>query len=239
MTTRPMPVLNRNVTLGMTGPSFTGPTKFAFNNRALNVGTAGSWFARKDTGQQDPFGNPIIEDVAANALATKWAGATLVKLRTTDANSQTYNPASIAANDTLYLYGPGDAFVSWKITAASVNDSVLSLTVTNGALSGQDWTVGTATLGFSSIVSTQAGSPQTRSVWARISERGAESGLLAVEADDQDIVIRESAEFMLRFIEPTEYSAITSVTDQYGRVWTVNSLRAVLDRRFLALEAYR
>ena len=84
-----------------------------------------------------------------------------------------------------------------------------------------------------------ARSSRTQAVWCRITERGTESGLLSIQADDTTLTISESATFVIRFISPSLVGAYTTITDEYGRIWTINSSRAILDRRYTSLECTR
>ena len=247
MTTRAdAPVLTRLATLRLLGNEGVGPTQFAMtpatdNNRSNY--DAGHWYAGRVVGE-DLFGNDIYENFTPEVLASVLVEARDIRLAVLDANDQAINPNLILDGGQLFVYGPDDAVVTFTIDDTLVfgSDSAIAFDVSGGTLTGTDWTLaagGTVTFALSSITSIKAGSPSSKEVWCRISERGAESGLLAIQAVESNIVIRESAEFVIRYIPLAEYATIQTITDDYLRMWTVTSSRAILDRRYLSLECYR
>ena len=240
------PVLNRLATLQLRGNEGTGPTLFAYTRAVLRIDNfiAGDWYAGRNTGAQDLFGNDIYQNYTPAVLASDVRHALLWALAIEDINGQIIDPNQILDGGQLFLFGPDDAVVTYTIDSAApfTNDGGIALGVSGGILTGPDWTLevgGTVSVGYSAITSIRAGALSTRKVWTRITERGAESGLLAIQAVESNIVIRESAEFVIRFIPPALYATITTLTDDYGRQWTVTSNRAILDRRYLSLECYR
>ena len=240
------PVLNRLATLSLLENAGVGPTLFAYTRAVLRIDnfSAGDWYAGRMTGSDDLFGNPIYDDYTPDVLASDVRHALLWALAIEDINDQAIDPNSILDGGQLFIYGPGGAYLTYTIISANTftNDEGIALAVSGGTLTGPDWTLsvgGTVSLGFSAITSIRSGSMSTRKVWTRITERGAESGLLAIQAVESNIVIRESAEFVVRFIPPALYSTITTLTDDYQRMWTVTSNRATMDRRYLSLECYR
>ena len=247
MTTRAdAPVLTRLATLRLLGNEGVGPTQFAMTpatDRFHPNYDAGLWYAGRVTGE-DPFGNDIYKDLTPEMSASVLVEARDIRLAVLDANDQAINPNLILDGGQLFVYGPDDAVVTFTVDNSYVfgSDSAIAFDVSGGTLTGTDWTLAagdTVTFAFSAITSIRAGASSTKEVWCRISERGAESGLLAIQAVESNIVIRESAEFLIRFVPIADYSVIQTVTDDYMRIWKVTSNRAILDRRYLSLECYR
>ena len=95
-------------------------------------------------------------------------------------------------------------------------------------------------MGFSARSPAQRRVPLVdRDVWARITERGSESGILAIETSSEIAVVTDTAEITIRFLHPSEYTRLVSIRDDLARTWTVRSFRAIEDRRFLALDCER
>ena len=247
MTTRAdAPVLTRLATLRLLGNEGVGPTLFAFtpatDHQQPNY-VAGNWYAGRVVGE-DLFGNDIYENFTPEIMASELVEARDIRLAVLDANDQPINPNLILDGGQLFIFGHDGAVVTFTVDDSYVfgSDSAIAFDVSGGTLTGPDFTIptgGTVSVGFSAITSIRAGQPSTREVWCRISERGAESGLLAIQAVESNIVIRESAEFVIRYIPLAEYATIQTITDDYLRMWTVTSNRAILDRRYLSLECYR
>ena len=247
MTTRgDAPVLTRLATLRLLGNEGIGPTLYAYTpatDHNLPNYVAGNWYAGRVAGV-DLFDNDIYENFTPEVVASVLKEARDIRLAVLDANSEAVNPSLILDGSQLFIYGPDGAVVSFIVDNSFTfgSASAIAFDVSGGQLTGPDWTLGvggTVSVGFSSITSIRAGAPFTLDVWCRINERGAESGLLAIQAVESNIVIRESAEFLIRFVPIADYSVIQTVTDDYKRIWTVTSNRAILDRRYLSLECYR
>ena len=247
MTTRAdAPVLTRLATLRLLGNEGVGPTQFAMSSATDHFRSnydAGHWYAGRVVGE-DLFGNDTYEDFTPEVLASVLVEARDIRLAVLDANDEAINANLILDGGQLFVYGPDDAVVTFTVDNSYVfgSSSAIAFDVSGGTLTGPDWTLApgaTVTFALSAITSIRAGASSTREVWCRISERGAESGLLAIQAVESNIVIRESSEFLIRYIALSEYSAIQTITDDYLRMWTVTSSRAILDRRYLSLECYR
>ena len=73
----------------------------------------------------------------------------------------------------------------------------------------------------------------------KINERGAETGILAINTTETISVVTETAELVIRFVDPSTYERLLSITDDLGRVWEIRSFRSLEDRRYLALECLR
>ena len=83
------------------------------------------------------------------------------------------------------------------------------------------------TLGFSGTTTLQPGPTENREVWARINERGAETGILAINTTETVSVVTETAELVIRFIDPETYERLLSIRDDLGRVWEIRSFRSL------------
>lgn len=242
-----LPVLNRQASLVYTVPGGVGPTPHLYR---INVASdrlnfqAGEWSVYLDTGNTNSFGNPIYEDIRAPAMASEMIRGTFIEVALTDSNGLVIDPQVVDVGGMVYVLGPGAAQVVWTSTFVNrrTSHNYIGVTVEGGILTGPDFEItsdGGLSIGYSEITSVRAGAEATLPVWCRITERGSETGLLAIQADDSSLTISESATFVIRFIVPTVAGAFTTITDEYGRVWSVNGSRAILDRRYLALECTR
>ena len=79
-------------------------------------------------------------------------------------------------------------------------------------------------------------SDEEKTVWCRQLERGVTTGLLRI-GDSLGTGTEETAEFTTRYA--VDLAVPTSITDDLGRVWTVESARSILDRRYLEYQAFR
>ena len=242
-----LPVLNRQATLVFTDPDGVGPTPHLHRiNTDLGRADflAGEWTIYYATGETDSFGNPEYEGLKAPIMASALIPGTFIEVALTDSNGLTINPQLVEIGGQVYVLGPGAAQVVWTSTFVNRNtgSNYLGVTVEGGILTGADFEItvdGGLSIGYSEIQSVRPGDAHSMVVWCRITERGSETGLLSIQADDSSLTISESATFVIRFISPTLVGAYTTITDEYGRVWTVNGSRAILDRRYTALECTR
>ena len=242
-----LPSLNRQVTIGFLGSEGVGPTVLVYRPGTFYgrpTFAPGEWLVYRFTGETSPLGNPVVESYVPDPMpvqASSMAHAQYMELSLTDANNQVLDPDAVSGGQ-VFVFGPGDAQIEFNIDEVRRFDDRIQLFVSGGILTGGDFVItteGGLSMGYSQITSIRAGEASTMVVWCRIAERGSEAGLLAIQADDTALRIEESAEFVIRFIPPTDYSALTTVTDEFQRVWTVGSTRSILDRRYLALECHR
>ena len=242
-----LPVLNRQAQLVFTEPDGPGPTPHVFRiNTDLDRFNyaAGEWTFYYPTGETNSFGNPLYVDLKPPIKASGLVPGTIIRVALTDSNGLTINPQLVNIGGMVFVLGPGAAQVVWTSTFVDrdPDHNYIGVSVQGGVLSGPDFEVtvdGGLIVGFSEITSVRPGAARTQAVWCRITERGSETGLLAIQADDSSLTISESATFVIRFIVPTIAGAFTTITDEFNRVWSVNGSRAILDRRYLALECTR
>ena len=145
------------------------------------------------------------------------------------------------AGSQVFIFGPS-GFLTFNVVsrAGFTPNNYQFLVVTGGTLTGDDFEVESGlTLGFSGTTSLQPGPTENREVWARINERGAETGILAINTTETVSVVTETAELVIRFIDPETYERLLSIRDDLGRVWEIRSFRSLEDRRYLALECQR
>ena len=242
-----LPVLNRQATLVFTDPDGPGPTPHLYRvNTDSDRFTflAGEWTAYYDTGETNSFGNTIYADLSAPIMASALIQAQIIRVALTDSNGINVLSQLVNIGGTVYVLGPGAAQVSWTSTFVDRDGThnYIGVSVEGGVPSGADFEItvdGGLSIGFSEIASVRPGAARSQVVWCRITERGSETGLLSIQADDSNLTISESATFVIRFMSPSLVGAYTTITDEYGRIWTINSSNAILDRRYTALECTR
>ena len=140
---------------------------------------------------------------------------------------------------TLRLFGPTDGqYVEWQLDAAGPMSAFITayyrLEVSNFVQVGDDFQPATTLeFGIGGVgLPSSVTSVENMTEWARITERGADTGFLTIgeETTDTD-ASQESAEFVVRYKDVLANG--TSLTDDLGRVWTINSTRTLQDRRYL------
>ena len=228
--------LNRIATLAFSGPFMDALTRHVYSAYTTdNRLPAGAWRLLG--------GNPLglLRELRPPRMASTMVGAFELALSTTEAAGVTVDSSALDSGQTVAILGPnGRVTFNIDSLATSTLRSAIVFQLSGGVLTGADFQVESGiTVGFSAITSRQAGPDATRDVWCRIVERGAESGILAIQSSADVIVVRESAEIQLRFIDPATYSRLTTITDDLDRVWTIGSFNASNDRRYLALECSR
>lgn len=242
-----LPVLSRQAQLEFTIPDGPGPTPHLYRvNTDSDRFTflAGEWTIYYPTGETNSFGNPIYEALSAPIMASALIPGQIIRVALTDSNGINVHQQLVNIGGLVYVLGPDDAQVVWTSTFVDRDGAhnYIGVSVEGGVLSGADFEItvdGGLSIGYSEITSVRPGAARSTPVWCRITERGSETGLLSIQADDSNLTISESATFVIRFISPSLVGAYTTITDEYGRIWTINSSRAILDRRYTELECTR
>ena len=228
--------LNRLATLTLAGPPMQAPVEYTFSTYSFTTGAlpANTWQLIRN-----PFSLP--QDLDPPRMASAMARGDELAVSTDAVGTEDFPTEMIAAGQTVSIIGPAGALV-WDITDVSVSTirRAVIMSVDNGALQGDDFQVTAGiTVGFSAITAEQAGQNVNRDVYCRITERGAESSLIAIESSTEITRNVDSAEFSIRWIDPRTYTRLVSILDDLGRTWTIDSFRASDNRRYLYLDTSR
>ena len=220
---------NRLATLAVRLPAALGPRRYVYAApNFLNVNFEnGEWYIAQGNTQFQP-----------PRVASTMVLADDISIALTDSLGASPDPT---AGSQVFIFGPS-GFLTFNVVsrAGFSGNNYQFLVVTGGTLTEDDFEVTAGlTLGFSGTTTLQPGPTENREVWARINERGAETGILAINTTETVSVVTETAELVIRFIDPETYERLLSITDDLGRVWEIRSFRSLEDRRFLALEAQR
>ena len=242
--------LNRLATLRYAGPYTLQPIRYGYGApagsglplasgqwRAFGNAPTRARYASWQGGNSRTTTTEFSLPVRASALAA----ATSFQFARTDSVGRGINPLAVSPGDTLALYGPSGT-LAFPVTASGGNEAanLITLSVSAGTLTGDDFEIAAGvTVGFSGVTGNVSGPAEERDVWCRIVERGADAGIVAIQSTADVAVVRETADFRIRFIPPNDYSLLISIRDDLGRVWTVRSANASRDRRYLDLEALR
>ena len=223
---------NRLATLAVRLPAALGPRRYVYAApNFLNVNFEnGEWYIGQGNTQLQP-----------PRLASTMVLADDISIALTDSLGESPDPLVIVAGSQIFIFGPS-GFLTFNIVsrAGFTGNNYQFLVVTGGTLTGDDFQVTAGlTLGFSGTTTLQPGPTENREVWARINERGAETGILAINTTETVSVVTETAELVIRFIDPSTYERLLSITDDLGREWEIRSFRSLEDRRNLALECQR
>ena len=228
--------INRIVTLAFDGPFVDRPRRFVWG---AYDGTTG---ALEDSGWQMLTNlSGLPRDLSPPRLASTMVTAEELSVALTEVTGLMPDGAAVTVGSTVIIYGPAGR-VTFDVDGVAVSSlrNAIIMSVSGGTLTGTDFQVTAGvTVAFSGITSRQAGPETTMDVWARIVERGAESGTLAITTSEDVVIVRESAEVRVRFIDPAIYSRLVTLTDDLARVWTIRSFNATSDRRYLALDCVR
>ena len=224
-----MTLPNRLATLAVSLPAALGPRRYVYAApNFLNVNFEnGEWYCAQGNTQFQP-----------PRLASTMLQADDISIALTDSLEASPDPT---AGSQVFIFGPS-GFLTFDVVsrAGFTPNNYQFLVVAGGTLTGDDFQVESGlTLGFSGTTSLQPGPTENREVWARINERGAETGILAINTTETVSVVTETAELVIRFIDPETYERLLSIRDDLGRVWEIRSFRSLEDRRYLALECQR
>ena len=153
-----------------------------------------------------------------------------------------------------FLYDDdGNEVLAWNLNANNYLHGLESggqlintylVSVANGALTGDDYTLAGADDGFpngsigfeASKVSTQTIGSFDKRVWARITESGQQAGILSLSAGD--ITVTEVFASILTRFDP-EFEVAETVIDDRRREWRVSDSHSILDRRYMQIELTR
>ena len=227
-----MTLPNRIASLRVREPLTTAPTRFVYATPQFvsNRFAAGEWYMAANRAARRP------PQMASNLVTVDD-----ISLAFDDSLAATPDQSLIVAGSQVFIFGP-----SGMLTYDVVSNTPFSLfgyfylTVSGGALTGEDFEIiAGLTVGFSGIQSLQQGPLADRTVWARISERGSERGILAIQTTEEVTTVTDTAEFVIPFIDPSTYASLISITDDLARTWTIRSFRAIEDRLYMALECER
>ena len=227
-----MTLPNRIAYLMVRLPAALGPRRFVYAApNFVNVNFQdGEWYIAHGLNQFQP-----------PRLASTMVTADDISIALTDSLGAAPDQAVLVAGSQIFIFGPS-GFLTFNIIsrAGFSGNNYQFLVVGGGTLTGDDFQVTAGlTLGFSGTTTLQPGPTENREVWARINERGAETGILAINTTETVSVVTETAELVIRFIDPETYERLLSITDDLGRVWEIRSFRSLEDRRYLALECLR
>ena len=227
-----MTLPNRIANLMVRLPAALGPRRYVYAMpNFLNVNFQdGEWYIARGVTQFQP-----------PRLASTMVLADDISLALTDSLEASPDPAVIVIGSQVFIFGPS-GFLTFNVVsrAGFSPNNYQYLTVSGGTLTGDDFEVTAGlTLGFSGVSTLQPGPTENREVWVKINERGAETGILAINTTETISVVTETAELVIRFVDPSTYERLLSITDDLGRVWEIRSFRSLEDRRYLALECLR
>ena len=223
---------NRLATLAVRLPAALGPRRYVYAApNFLNVNFEnGEWYCAQGNTQFQP-----------PRLASTMVSADDISIALTDSLGASPDPMVIVPGSQVFIFGPS-GFLTFNVAsrAGFSGNNYQFLVVAAGHLTGDDFEIESGlTLGFSGVTTLQPGPTENREVWTRINERGAETGILAINTTETVSVVTETAELVIRFIDPETYERLLSVTDDLRRVWEIRSFRSLEDRRYLALECQR
>ena len=224
-----MTLPNRLATLAVRLPAALGPRRYVYAApNFLNVNFEnGEWYIAQGNTQLQP-----------PRVASTMVLADDISIALTDSLGASPDPT---AGSQVFIFGPS-GFLTFNVVsyAGFTGNNYQFLVVAGGTLTGDDFQVTAGlTLGFSGTTTLQPGPTENREVWVKINERGAETGILAINTTETVSVVTETAELVIRFIDPSTYERLLSVTDDLARVWEIRSFRSLEDRRYLALECLR
>ena len=227
-----MTLPNRIANLMVRLPAALGPRRFVYAvPNFLNVNFQdGEWYIARGVTQFQP-----------PRLASTMVTADDISIALTDSLGVSPDPLVIVAGSQIFIFGPS-GFLTFNVVsrAGFSPNNYQFLTVSGGHLTGDDFEVTAGlTLGFSGVSTLQPGPTENREVWTRINERGAETGILAINTTETVSVVTETAELIIRFIDPATYERLLSIRDDLDRTWEIRSFRSLEDRRYLALECLR
>ena len=174
-------------------------------------------------------------------LASTMLQADDISIALTDSLGASPDPTVIVPGSQVFIFGPSGFLTFDLVSRAGFSpNNYQFLTLQRGVLTGDDFEVTAGlTLGFSGTTTLQPGPTENREVWVKINERGAETGILAINTTETVSVVTETAEIVIRFIDPETYERLLTVVDDLGREWEIRSFRSLEDRRYLALECQR
>ena len=220
---------NRLATLAVRLPAALGPRRYVYAApNFLNVNFEnGEWYIAQGNTQLQP-----------PRVASTMVLADDISIALTDSLGAAPDPT---VGSQVFIFGPS-GFLTFNVVsyAGFTGNNYQFLVVGGGTLTGDDFQVTAGlTLGFSGTTTLQPGPTEIREVWVKINERGAETGILAINTTETVSVVTETAELVIRFIDPETYERLLSITDDLGRVWEIRSFRSIEDRRYLALECLR
>ena len=223
---------NRLATLAVRLPAALGPRRYVYAApNFLNVNFEnGEWYCAQGNTQFQP-----------PRLASTMVQADDISIALTDSLGASPDPTVIVPGSQVFIFGPS-GFLTFNVVsrAGFSGNNYQFLVVAAGHLTGDDFEVESGlTLGFSGVTTLQPGPTENWEVWARINERGAETGILAINTTETVSIVTETAELVIRFIDPETYERLLSITDDLRRVWEIRSFRSLEDRRYLALECLR
>ena len=223
---------NRLATLAVRLPAALGPRRYVYAApNFLNVNFEnGEWYIAQGNTQLQP-----------PRVASTMVLADDISIAQTDSLGASSDPTVIVPGSQVFIFGPS-GFLTFNVVsrAGFYGNNYQFLVVAGGILTGDDFQVTAGlTLGFSGTTTLQPGPTENREVWVKINERGAETGILAINTTETVSVVTETAELVIRFIDPSTYERLLSVTDDLARVWEIRSFRSLEDRRYLALECQR
>ena len=226
--------LNRIFTLRTRLPSVTAPTRFVYSRPQFSSNTFadGDWYMAVGPAQRPP-----------PRQAAALLNVNDISLAFTDSLVASPDQSVISAGTQVFIFGPNDGqMLTYDVVSNQqfAGFNYFYLTTSGGRLIGDDFTITAGlTVGFQNITSEMPGPLRDGDVWARITERGSESGILAIETSAEVDVVTDTAEVTIRFIHPSTYTRLIAILDDLGRTWTIRSSRASEDRKYLALDCER
>ena len=208
----------------------------------LAVNEFGGWYALNSSGDVLPEPATSTELLSATFLRVNQRLTTIDELPNLPELFVLTFP-----NRRLLLLGPGesdDTGISFEVVTAQYGTYFdgsrnydLLLTRPMAGTAAFTITDGRIDLAVEGLTLDTVGEPTTRRVWAQLSEVGGTLGLLVGVAGVTSEGIRQNIEATLRYDDRLRY--ITALTDDLGRTWDVEAVRASDDRRFVTVEGTR
>ena len=240
------PVLNRRVTVhGTSTVTRLQPNFYPFEDYGVPPG-GNRWSA--GTGEGQPYSTLPLPAMVSGFADIDWIASAFIIYDFPVGLRTEFLPANTLETGRIYLILPIDGELT--IVASWNRTSLGRIQVEGGTYEAWRWQVedyqllhevpvveSEVRLGYDEYaaqVVVQSDGEET--VWARQLERGVTTGLLRI-GDSLGTGTEETAEFTTRYA--VDLAVPTSITDDLKRVWTVESARSIMDRRFLEYQAFR